>query len=241
MIDLCRVRVAKLRTSLFNPVCWPALRLGVAPSIEHRAVLESLKTDGIIDVGANRGQFTLMCQLVHPGVPVVSFEPIPHEAAIFRKVHGARPNVELIDVALGSHAGNATMHLSRSADSSSLLPIGKSQAKLFKGTDEVGTITVAVQRLDDFSQRWSARTRQLLKLDVQGFELEVLRGAVETLKSCAYVYAECSDVALYERQALRADVESFLEGQGFQLQSRCNEHSHNGALIQADYLFTRHA
>lgn len=241
MNDLFKLRLAKLGFSLLRPACWKALLGGVAPAIEHRAVLRPLAIDGIIDVGANRGQFTLVCRMTHPGLPIVAFEPIPDEAATYRKVHGGRPHVHLIESALGKTTGTATLHLSKSADSSSLLPIGDRQKQLFRDTGEIGTIAVPVQRLDDLSDHWKGRIRQLLKIDVQGFELNVVRGAVETLKSCAYVYTECSEVALYDGQALRGEVEAFLQKQGFVIQGRYNEQKSNGQLIQADYLFVRSA
>lgn len=239
MTDLFKLRVAKLWISLSHPNCWRALCSGVAPAIEHRVFLCSLQVDGIIDVGANRGQFTMVCQLALPVVPVVAFEPIAAEAAIYRKVHGQRPRVRLIESALGDIKGTATLHLSQSADSSSLLPIGKMQTELFDNTGEIGTITVQVQRLDDLSEHWAGRTRQLLKIDVQGYELNVLRGAVETLKSCTHVYVECSEIPLYDGQALRGEVEVFLLEHGFGVKGRYNEQLSNGDLIQADYLFSR--
>lgn len=239
MSDLFKLRVLKLWVSITRPSYWNALIMGVAPAVEHRNVLRALRVDGIIDVGANRGQFSLACRFAQPGVPVVAFEPIPAEAATFQRVHGNRLEVKLIESALGETKGMATLHLSKSADSSSLLPIGKKQTELFENSVEVGTITVPVHRLDDFAECWVGRSRQLLKLDVQGYELNVLRGAPETLKSCAYVYAECSEVALYDGQALRAEVEAFLAQRGFKLQGLYNEQMDQGQLIQADYLFSR--
>lgn len=238
-MELLKLRFFKLWTSIMRPAYWGALVSGVAPAVEHRAVLKSLMVDGIIDVGANRGQFTLACRLVLPGVPVVAFEPIPGEAATFRKVHGGQGGVILVETALGEAKGEAKLHLSKSADSSSLLPIGRKQTELFSETAEIGTITVPLHRLDDFADRWSSRTRQLLKLDVQGYELNVLRGAVGTLKTCAFVYAECSEISLYDGQALRTEVEAFLSAQGFALHGRHNEQLDSGQLIQADYLFSR--
>lgn len=237
--ELLKLRLLKLGVSLSRPSYWGALVAGVAPAVEHRDVLRLLQVDGIIDVGANRGQFSLACRFALPGVPVVAFEPIPKEAETYRKVHGARGEVILIESALGETKGTATLHLSQSADSSSLLPIGKKQIELFENTVEVGTITVPVHRLDDFASSWPGRSRQLLKLDVQGYELNVLRGAPETLKTCDYVYAECSEVALYDGQALRAEVENFLKSRGFVAQGRYNEQMDNEQLIQADYLFSR--
>ena len=221
-----------------HPQCWQALRLGVAPSIEHRKQLSEIKCDFILDVGGNRGQFSLISRMVKPGLPIVAFEPIPTEAEIFRKALSGK-NVQLHQTALGENAGEAEIHLSRSADSSSLLPIGELQRKLFRDTDEIGTLKVPVKRLDDFKSEWEKYSRILLKIDVQGFELSVLKGAVETLKNCAFVYVECSETELYVGQALYRDVAGFLEQRGFQLQSRHNETLAGRRLIQSDCLFVR--
>lgn len=212
---------------------------GVAPTYEHIPVLNGLQVDGIIDVGANRGQFSLACRLALPGVPIVAFEPIPGEAKTYRAVHGHSQQVVLLETALGDTAGQATLHLSQSADSSSLLAIGRRQSELFPGTQEVDAITVSVKRLDDLREQWTGRKQQLLKLDVQGFELNVLRGASETLKDCKFVYAECSDVVLYEGQALRAEVSAFLASHGFREFASHNATFDDGQLIQADYLYVR--
>ncbi len=238
-LRLLSLRLRKLALALSHPRCWPALALGVAPSVEHSAVLRSLTMDGVIDVGANRGQFTLACLLEHADMPIVAFEPIPAEAATFRRVHGKARSVRLIESALGESSGTATLHLSRSADSSSLLPIGRRQIELFANTAEIGTLEVPVRRLDEMAEYWQGRSRQLLKLDVQGFELSVLRGAVGTLKTCSHVYAECSEVELYDGQALRSEVVGFLGGQGFSESARFNPSYHRGQLVQADYLFSR--
>ena len=236
---MLKIRLHKLFISLTNPICWRGLRLGVAPSVEHLSVLRSLEVDGVIDVGANRGQFTLACRLARPVVPVVAFEPIPDEANTFRKVHGDASHVTLIESALGESTDTATLHLSKSADSSSLLPIGRRQTEYFRDTAEVGTIKVLVQRLDDLSDNWRGRFSQLLKLDVQGFELNVLRGAVKTFESCKYIYVECSHAELYEGQALKQEVSKFLESNGFVEKGVFNPLYIKNELVQADYLFQR--
>lgn len=239
MSELMRLRLAKGVFALLRPSCWRALARGVAPSIEHREVLRGLDCDLIMDVGANRGQFTLMAGLVHPRVRVHAYEPLPSEAAVFRAVHGDRPGVSLHVLALGDEPGEAELHVSGRADSSSLLPIGELQARLFPSTAEVGRQRVSVVTLDSLPEHWRTASRALLKLDVQGFELNVLRGATEALRHCAYVYAECSEVPLYSGQALRADVEEFLLGRGLVVVGRHNPSFADGKLVQADYLFGR--
>jgi FkbM family methyltransferase len=239
-LGLLKLRLAKLWICLFNPACFSAFLCGVAPAIEHRKVLLLIRPDGVIDVGANRGQFSLVCRLALPGVPVCAFEPIPKEAMTFRRVHHASyPLITLIESALGNNSGEATLHLSKAADSSSLLPIGIEQKAIFPQTEEIGTLNVSVHRLDDFFYRWEPFSRLLLKIDVQGFELSVLSGAIKTLQSCAYVYVECSEIPLYDGQALRAEVQSFLENHGFNYSRSFNAHWFRGRLIQADYLFER--
>jgi hypothetical protein len=96
---------------------------------------------------------------------------------------------------------------------------------------------VRVARLDDFEAEWKDSHRALLKIDVQGFELAVLKGATKALEHCAYVYCECSEVPLYVGQALFGEIRQFLEGFGFRVSGRFNEYEDNGRLVQADYLF----
>jgi FkbM family methyltransferase len=237
--SILALKLRKAFFSLTHPQCWKALRMGVAPSIEHRKVLSRIDCDLIIDVGGNRGQFSIMSRLLKPSTPIVAFEPLPSEAEVFRRVTSGFKNIQLHQTALGESAGEAEIHLSRRADSSSLLPIGVMQKKLFWGTDEVGTLKIPVKRLDDFKPEWEKYSRILLKIDVQGFELSVLKGAVETLEHSAFIYVECSETELYVGQALYRDVGTFLEQRGFKLQSRDNETVVDGKLIQADYRFAR--
>ena len=239
MSSVRQLQAAKAWFSLTHPKAWRALARRVAPSIEHRDVIRSIRFDLLLDVGANRGQFSLMTRLEHPNVPIHAYEPLPGEGAVYREVFAGHPGIELHELALGESPGSAELHVSRRADSSSLLPIGDLQARLFPKTEEVGTHRVTVATLDSLEAHWKETSRALLKLDVQGFELSVLRGARRALRHCAYVYAECSEVPLYVGQALFPEVEAFLKGEGFKAISRANEQFAEGRLVQADHLFAR--
>ena len=239
MTELFRLRLAKAWFAATHPSCWRALSLRVAPSIEHREVIASLRIDRLIDAGANRGQFSLMTRLEHPTISIHGFEPLPSEGEVYRQVFVGDPKVTLHEMALGETSGTAEIHLSRRADSSSLLPIGDMQSKLFPGTDEVGTLKVRVATLDELQDVWGSARKALLKLDVQGFELSVLKGAKQALKNCAFVYAECSAIPLYTGQALFPEVSAFLAGEGFKPVRRANEQWVDGRLVQSDHLFSR--
>ena len=73
----------------------------------------------------------------------------------------------------------------------------------------------------------------LVKIDVQGFELQVLQGAVSTLKKVQFVLVESSKVELYEGQALFSDVDQFLTQHGFGL---IKSDQNAVDVIQSDYL-----
>jgi len=236
-----RVRqFVKAMRLLPNPVFRHGLRFGVGATIEHRGVIAALPLASVVDVGANVGQFSLLVRGLHPGANIIAFEPLPDAAEKFRKVFAGDSRVRLHEAAISPEQGTATMHVSAAADSSSLLPIGARQSELFPGTEEVGTAEVVVGPLDAFVSVEDITAPALLKIDVQGFDLEVLRGSAPLLAKFSYVYVEASFERLYENQALAGDVAAFLEAHGFEESGRYNiAHTHDGKPIQADFLFRR--
>lgn len=237
--ELVRLRFRKLFFSAIHPCCWKGIRLLVFPSMEHYHVIMASEYDFIIDAGANRGQFALLCKTLKPSVPIVSFEPVTSEAKIYAAAIGGASGVILEQCALGENSGNMQMHLSRSRDSSSLLPFNRLQAEVFSGTDEIGVEMVKVKSLDECSGFYEKYNHVFLKIDVQGFELEVLKGAKESLRQCAYVYVECSGKQFYKGQAIVPEIEAFLIKENFTLKLIVNEVYVKAELLQGDYLFER--
>ena len=229
---------AKLLRLLPNPLFRHGLRSGVGAAIEHRDVIAPLRLATIIDVGANVGQFSLLARALHPAARIFAFEPLPDAAARYRRVFAADENVKLFQAAISPDAGTATMHVSASADSSSLLPISARQSELFPGTEEVGVTEVEAGPLSGFVSGADLNAPALLKIDVQGFELEVLRGAGDLLAAFEHVYVEASFEALYEGQALADDVIALMVDAGFTEVGRYNVSvGPDGVPIQADFLF----
>lgn len=236
---LIAIRSAKVAFSLKHPMAWRGLLRGVAPSVEHWEVLRNVECDLILDVGANRGQFALLTRILFPDVTLRAYEPLTTEINTLRKVVGVYRGVEVYAFALGEKDERRTMNISNRKDSSSLLPIGELQSRIFPRTESVAKEEVELRRLDDLKDHWMNSSNALLKLDVQGYELAVLRGAKDALRHCKYVYVECSEVSLYEGQPVRCEIVSFLENEGFALQRSVNECFYRGALVQADYLFNK--
>jgi FkbM family methyltransferase len=231
-------QLVKLLRLAGNPAYRSALRHGVGASIEHAAVLRGLDLSTVIDVGANVGQFSLLAVTMFPRVHVEAFEPLPVPAATFRRVFDGHPRVRLHQVAIGACAQDAVMNVSHRQDSSSLLPITDRQTTVFPGTHGVGTESVTVVTLDSAIADGVITAPALLKLDVQGFELEALKGAKRVLRRCDYVYVEVSFVELYKGQALAPEVTAFLEEEGFEVAGVHNlEHDSDGDKVQCDMLF----
>lgn len=230
----------KLAAILAVPAWRHALfRQRVAAGAEHTAVLRSLgSVRTVVDIGANRGQFSLAARRWAPGVKVFAFEPLSGPAAVFRKVFAGDARVRLFQAAIGPQAGEAVIHVSAADDSSSLLPISGLQERLFPGTGEAATEKIRVGRLGDFVSAEDIEAPALLKLDVQGFELEALQGCEDLLDRFAHVYVECSFVELYTGQALADEVIAWLRERGFRLSGVYNlGYDGRGQAVQGDFLF----
>ena len=241
-LALARVRAAKVAALLRAPRLWRSTykwtRKGVFPSFEHASVPFGAEFGTVIDVGASRGQFALFAHARFPGARLISFEPLPDAqqtaAEVLASVGG-----ELHRVALGAAVGETTLHVSARDDSSSLLPIGPEQVRAFPGTEEAREVPVAVAVLSDYLTEEIARPC-LLKIDVQGFELDVLRGAGERLAVVDEVLVEASFVQLYTGQALAGEIVEYLGSHGLRLVDVMEvARRPDGVALQADFLFRR--
>ena len=212
----------------------------VAAGVEHEVVLHRLACRMIVDVGTNRGQFALVARRCFPQASILCFEPLSLPATRFRAVFAGDPLATLHEAAIGPEPGETTIHISRRDDSSSLLPITEKQNALFPGTAEAGTAAVRVGPLREFVTEEQIEAPALLKLDVQGFELQALQGCESLLHLFAHVYVECSFVELYAGQALADEVIAWLRNRGFKLRALYNPaQDKGGRVVQADFLFAR--
>jgi len=214
-------------------------RTRVAASVEHQKIIKLIHPSSVVDIGANRGQFALLCRGIYPEVEIFSFEPLPNAVKVFRELFEGDNRVHLFPYAIGKNSGTTEIHVSGRDDSSSLLPITH-QADVFPGTEEMETQQVEVQPLSAFTEQLCLEPPALMKIDVQGYELEVLRGSGELLREFSYIYVECSFEELYSGQPLANEVIDYLHQAGFVLQGVYNlYYDPSGKAIQGDFLFGR--
>lgn len=222
------------RPSFLNGV----LRYRVAAATEHLGAINLCAANTLIDVGANKGQFSLAFRSVRPQARIIAFEPLPMEADKYERAFASDDSAELIRVALANSAGSAEFHVADRADSSSLLRLGLGQQRAF-GVRAVDAINVRVDRLEnrvDFSELLHP---VMMKVDVQGAELEVFEGC-ESLREVDFIYVELSFVELYEGQPLLQEVCNYLLNRGFMVAGFFNQvTTARFGPTQVDLLFKR--
>lgn len=213
------------------------LRVGVAAAVEHEKVLTGLGCATVVDIGANRGQFALVARRCFPTARIISFEPLSAPAQIFRRGFKGDDRVSLHEAAISPKAGVRDIYISARDDSSSLLPITENQVALFPGTAEHSRASIKVAPLSSIVTEEIAAPA-LMKMDVQGYELEALKGAEDLLRAFRYIYVECSFRELYEGQSLADEVVIWLVGRGFRWRGVYNiTYDDQGHAIQGDFMF----
>jgi FkbM family methyltransferase len=233
-------RAVKLARIVSRPAYRRALRRGVAAAVEHERLQLPVEPRSVLDVGANRGQFALVAAHRWPDARLICFEPLPDAARRLREILAPLSAAEIRTVAVADEPGEAKLHVARADDSSSLLPIGARQPATFPGTDEVGVITVEAARLDDELDGVELPRPTLLKIDVQGGELNVLRGATTSLGRIDAVLVECSFVEFYDGQPLAHELVAFLSDHGFVLRGAGMPTADAaGRVVQIDLVFAR--
>lgn len=230
-------RVKKTLRVLQTSEYWPAALLGVAAAIEHEQIPFRYDHRTVIDVGAARGQFAIVARRRFPQARIVSLEPLAAAQRTLRRI-AKRYALEILPLAAGVSNEDAVLRVSAADDSSSLLPIGDAQRGTFPGTQEVAREPVHVVRLDAVVSDFDRPA--LLKIDVQGAELDVMRGASGILPSIDEVLVEASFIELYVGQALADIVLDLLVDQGFRLRGVYSvAYTSDGQCVQCDLHLSR--
>lgn len=185
-------------------------------------VLARILTDvgpiACLDIGARGGPKEDLEPLA-PAVNVYCFEPDAAECdrlnTAFRKSASPFNEVRFFPVALGGNGGRRTLHVTRHPGTSSLLPpLPEAGAKFSRPqyTDVVKTVEVETVPLDMFADQNALPKISFIKIDVEGFELEILKSAEQMLAaSVVALRTEVSFFPLREGQPLFCDMADYLK------------------------------
>lgn len=174
----------------------------------------------LLDVGANKGQTIAMFQRVF-GRPVIhAFEPNKSLIeGVLTPAHGSNIDVVLNAGALGAEEGSLTFHQCENDELSSFLKLDSHEQNPFKDRVVSGSIPVPVWTLDQYAGDNKLGPVDLLKIDTQGYDLQVLQGGRRYLAEgrITFVMLEVNFVPMYEGQPTFGEVDVFLRGLGYAL------------------------
>jgi FkbM family methyltransferase len=190
----------------------------------------------VVDGGANKGRVADRLLRALPDCRLVAFEPQPELARKLSKRFAADPRVTVRAMALGEAAAVLPLTvLSRPTLSSLFAPTGIHAKYAGEHLTETAVVDVEVVRLDTVVSR-----ADVIKLDLQGYELPALRGASGLLGGVSAVVAETALYPLYEGQALLGELEAYLAGFGLVLDSLCDPYRDaTGRIASGDAVFVR--
>jgi FkbM family methyltransferase len=212
------------------------------PELQRRRLMEAHGINLLLDIGGNMGQTGDEFRAMGYGCRIASFEPLSVPFAELSRKAAIDGKWEARQMAMGESPGTTQINVSGLHWSSSILPMASRHKSIVPESAYVGVETVKIETLDRiFPQLAQPADKIMLKIDTQGYELPVLRGAVQSLPSISLVQLELSFVVLYDGQAKYYNVMQFLDEHGFDLAnlSPIMFEQKTSQFLQADALFVR--
>jgi FkbM family methyltransferase len=157
------------------------------------------------------------------------------------KLVSAKKNITAFNFALGDNEKESLINKNEYSPSSSLLELTDLHKNAFPVTKKVKEEKIYVKVLDKIVNELELKKKVFLKIDVQGYELNVLRGAENTIKDVDIILIETSFYELYTNQPLFNDIYSFLSNKGFNYFGSFEQlyDERDGKILQADSIFIR--
>jgi FkbM family methyltransferase len=192
---------------------------------------------GIIDVGANRGNWTRMALAVFPKTPILMIEPQDEMEMFLTEITAAMPNCHFVKAGAGREPGELVQTIGEDPEGSSFLP--PVNADLIRTGKQRKTRIVTLDNL--LAGIYSNIVPDLVKLDVQGFELEVLAGGKTLFGRTEVFILETSLFRFMPDCSLTREVIPFMFDKGYELYDipgYCRR-SYDGALGAVDLAFVK--
>ena len=195
--------------------------LGRKPIADMKTIL-NVSPKCIFDVGANDGETARRFSSSFPTATIYSFEPDHQTFRRLAETTRKLENVRIINRALGQSVGQASLFRNSFDATNSLLPSVEDAEEYVVRPDylrPIGTETVMIDTIDHFCSEQGIDGIDILKIDTQGYELEVLAGASETLarRGVPLIYAEVSFIRFYEHQPLFDEVYGYLYDRDYRM------------------------
>jgi FkbM family methyltransferase len=218
---------ASARTYVAHRIGMPELSASLRRLSEH-----GFDPRRIFDVGAYQGDFARACLAIWPETEVTAFEVLEHKVAELRRLAASGLHIDVIATLLGAENCDAVpLHVMETA--SSVLEEHLQQ--------DAVTRMHPMRTIDSIVHDSGSESPDFLKLDVQGYELEVLKGAERTLADVEVILAELNFLDIHKGVPLVSDVLAWLAKRDFVAYDVCGltRRPFDSSLWQADFICVR--
>jgi len=196
----------------------------------------------LVDVGGAGGVQPKWLPFADRLCPVL-FEPNPAEASKLRGIlAGTFPHSLILETGLAETTGPQTLNLTRHFGCTSLLKPNQeflAKYRIARHFRVIGTLEVACTRFDELYAQGEVPAPDAIKVDVQGYEYQVLRGFGDLLHRCIGIELETHVYPIYHGQKLLHEIIEFLAGFGFSLRRMHPKGNFDGDVVEIDVFFTK--
>jgi len=207
-------------------------------------IINNQEIDVLFDIGANTGQYSSKLRNLGYKNKIISFEPLTKVFEILEKTAIKDGNWIVNNYALGDEDGEGIINISGRSDNSSILDMTSNYMESTPTLKYVDQQKIVLRKLDSiFNSFVKPEDKVMIKIDTQGYEKNVIDGAIESLSRVSIIQLEMSIVPLYKNEMLFLEMIKYIEEKGFQLYSLENGHynRNTGQLLQVDGIFVNKA
>jgi len=196
----------------------------------------------VIDVGGNKGQYrALLRKKVGYDGPICTFEPIKSLAEKMKKQAETDHNWHIFSYALGAENGEKNFNVMETSSFSSFLAPSKQKVN-YPGNTVSNVQIVTMRRLDSLAENlaeYGSLDRIFLKMDTQGFDLEVFAGAAGLHNRLVGLQSEVSVLPIYSGMPSYTAAIATYESSGFEIAALCPVNFHEERVVEFDCLFLK--
>ncbi|CAN5280372.1 FkbM family methyltransferase [soil metagenome] len=204
--------------------------------------MNNFNINKILDVGANTGQFVNEIRSRGFNGEIVSFEPLSSAFKILEAKSRPDKRWSVHNMAIGDTDGEIEINISENSQSSSILEMLPAHVASAPESKYIGSERATIHKLDTiFSTYYNDGDNIMLKVDTQGYEKNVIDGAMNSLSKIKSVKLEMSLIPLYKEEVLFVDMLAYMDRIGFRLYSLENTYADpkTGQILQVDGTFYR--
>lgn len=210
--------------------------------IRRFKIINYYNIDTLIDIGANIGQYAISMRDIGYRKKIISFEPLKSAFEHLKNASLNDNNWIVINYAIGNQDMKGVINVAGNSQSSSILNMLPMHLNSAPESKYITQEEIEIKKLDSiFNSFCNKEERVMLKIDTQGYEKNIIDGALESLSKIMIIQLEMSIVPLYENEMLFIDMINYLDNKGFQLFSLENIFSDptTGRLLQVDGIFVK--